>query len=105
MTRRHCVPSPIDSDSEEDLMDVDDGDHDDDDSDGTASDSSEETDLTDPADYGEDGKNDARDLAGLLVSDEHLSEYYMNMMTDSDRSLLQYNKYTPNSQKLLDHIK
>ncbi|KAL2368719.1 hypothetical protein RJ035_007449 [Blastomyces gilchristii] len=97
MARRHCVSSPVDSDSEEDPMDMDDGDGDDDDSDGMASDFSGETDLTDPADYGEDSKNDARDLAGLLTGDEHLPEYYMNMMTDPDRSLLQYNEYMSNS--------
>ncbi|EDN06867.1 predicted protein [Histoplasma mississippiense (nom. inval.)] len=96
MARGHRVPSPVDSDSEEDPMDDGDGD-DDDDSDGTASDSSGETDLTDPADYGEDGKNDASDLAGLLAGDEHLPEY-------PDGSLLQYDEYAPNSRKLLDRI-
>ncbi|OJD11103.1 hypothetical protein AJ78_08053 [Emergomyces pasteurianus Ep9510] len=108
MARRRRVPSPVDSDSGEDTMDVDvdedDGDGDDDDSDGTASDSSGETDLTDPADYGEDGKNDASDLTGLLAGDEHLPEYYMDMMTDPDGSLLQYDEYAPNSRKLLDRI-
>ncbi|KAL2375977.1 hypothetical protein RJZ90_007801, partial [Blastomyces dermatitidis] len=92
-------------DSEEDPMDVNDDDGDDDDSDGMASDSSGETDLTDSADYEEDSKNDVRDLADLLAGDKHLSEYYMNMMTDSDEFLLQYNEYISNSQKLLDHIK
>ncbi|KAL2373336.1 hypothetical protein RJ035_006031 [Blastomyces gilchristii] len=104
MARRHRIPSPVDSDSEEDMMDVDDSDGDDDDSDGTASDSGGETDLTDPVDYREDGKNDASNLAGLLAGDEHLPEYYMEMMTDPDGSLLQYNEYAPSSWKLLDCI-
>ncbi|EQL33561.1 hypothetical protein BDFG_04487 [Blastomyces dermatitidis ATCC 26199] len=105
MARRLCIPSPVDSDSAEDMMDMDDDDGDDDDSDGTASDSSEETNLMNPANYREDSKNDTSNLAGLLAGDKHLPEYYMNMMTDPDESLLQYNEYMSNSQKLLDHIK
>ncbi|KAL2372712.1 hypothetical protein RJZ57_002838 [Blastomyces gilchristii] len=75
MAHRHRVPSPIDSDSEEDTMDVDDDDGKDDDSDGTASDSSGETDLTDSVDYRKDSKNDISNLTDLLTGDEHLSEF------------------------------
>ncbi|EQL30678.1 hypothetical protein BDFG_06832 [Blastomyces dermatitidis ATCC 26199] len=106
MAGRRRVPSPVNSYSEEDQMDVNNSDGDNDYSDAMASDfnSSEETDLMDPADYREDSKNDTSDLTGLLAGDEHLSEYYVNMMTNSDRSLLQYNEYMPNSWKLLNRV-
>ncbi|OAT02934.1 uncharacterized protein BDCG_17839 [Blastomyces dermatitidis ER-3] len=105
MAHQHCISSPVDSDSAEDMMNVNDNDDDNDDSDGIASDSSREINLTDSANYRKDSKNDISNLTDLLTGDKHLSEYYINIMTDSDEFLLQYNKYVSNSQKLLDCIK
>ncbi|PGG95772.1 hypothetical protein GX51_08125 [Blastomyces parvus] len=76
--RRRREASPTINDSEEDTTD------DKDDSYGTASDSSRDIDPTDSADYREDSKNDECDLTGLLAGDEHLPEYYMEMMADLD---------------------
>ncbi|EGC46846.1 C2H2 finger domain-containing protein [Histoplasma capsulatum var. duboisii H88] len=108
MARRRSVPPTVNRarhhDRKGDPMDVDDDDDDGYGSDGTASKSSEETDLTDPADYGEDSEGDASDLAGLLADDEHPPEHYMEMMADTNGSLLQYNEYAANSLKLLDRI-
>ncbi|KKZ66482.1 hypothetical protein EMCG_07786 [[Emmonsia] crescens] len=107
MTYQHCVSSLINSDSEKDMMYVNmsDDNCNDDDSDDTAFNFSEETDLMNTADYREDSKNDISDLTDLLTGNEHLSEYYMKMMTDSDRFLLQYDEYMSNSLKLLNCMK
>ncbi|KAL2368264.1 hypothetical protein RJZ57_007359 [Blastomyces gilchristii] len=104
MAHRHCISSPVDSDSAEDMMDMDDNDDNNDDSDSMASASSRETNLMNSANYRKDSKNDTSNLTGLLTGDKHLSEYYINIMTDSDEFLLQYNEYVSNSQKLLDCI-
>lgn len=78
-------------------MNVDNNNSDSDDSDDIVSDFSEEINLTDSVDYQKDSKNDISDLTDLMADDKYLSEYYIKIMTDSDRFLLQYNKYTSNS--------
>ncbi|EER42759.1 conserved hypothetical protein [Histoplasma capsulatum H143] len=87
-----------------DSMDMDDDDNDGYESDSIASKSSKKTNLTDSADYGEDSEKDTSNLAGLLTDDEHPLEYYMEMMADTNESLLQYNEYAANSLKLLNCI-
>ncbi|ODH12770.1 hypothetical protein ACO22_07933, partial [Paracoccidioides brasiliensis] len=90
--------------SEKDTMNVNNNDDNNNDSNDIVFNFSRKTDLTDSIDYRKDSKNDVSNLTNLLADDKHLSEYYIQMMIDSDEFLLQYNEHTSHSPKLLNHI-